>query len=577
MSKMHTRGWLPAVVMLGWLLQAGFAPAQSTWFVTTNGAGAGSSWTDATNSIQGAIDAAGAGDTVLVSNGIYFVANQIAIAKAIFVRGMNPPEGVTLTRDPAFDTRIVYVNAAGAVFDGFTVTNGYAPGVTGGYNGGGIYLNAGLATNCNIYYNKATHRGGGLYLSSTSSIADNCRIVSNEVTGATIGGGGVFFAGAAALLNSIVADNTSAGPGGGVQVRSSTVAAAAIMSNCVISGNGHVGALKRGAGITIVGVVGQQVDLYDCVISNNSGQANVGGISVEGGAVVYMSKTAVTHNKGSLCGGLTTFAGGNVFVSNCVFAFNEAGTYGGGILHGYNSGDVGAITVTHSRIVGNLATNNEGGGIFFRTNGVMEYCEVVSNSAMRSGGGAYIAPQSQVLIRNCLFMGNATTSATTPYQGGGIYIGADGTNTVESCTIAGNQTVGAGGGLALAAAGSNLVFNCIVYSNSAGIGDNDLYLPGNDSTNAFHFSCSPVLIHGAQGNITNAPVFVDPGAGYGLSLAGGDYRLEHSSPCVGAGTNMLWMADAPDLDGRPRMDRFMRQVDMGCYECVLRGALFNLR
>ncbi len=196
---------------------------------------------------------------------------------------------------------------------------------------------------------------------------------------------------------------------------------------------------------------------------------------------------------------------------------------------------------------------------------------------MRSGGGAYIAPQSQVLIRNCLFMGNATTSATTLYQGGGICINGDGTNTLESCTIAGNQTMGAGGGLALAAAGSNLVFNSIICSNDAAAGDPDLFLVGNDCTNAFYFSCSPVLTNQAQGNITNAPVFVDPGAGYGLSLDGGDYRLAHSSPCVGAGTNMLWMADAPDLDGRSRMDRFMRQVDMGCYECVLRGALFNLR
>ena len=45
----------------------------TTWYVTTNGTGDGSSsWANATNSIQGAIDNPGvvAGDTVLVSNGV---------------------------------------------------------------------------------------------------------------------------------------------------------------------------------------------------------------------------------------------------------------------------------------------------------------------------------------------------------------------------------------------------------------------------------------------------------------------------------------------------------------------------
>ncbi len=575
MKTMFVRGLSPALIAVGLWLPSVLAPAQATWFVTTNGTGAGSKWEDPTNSIQGAINAAGAGDTVLVSNGLYFVTNQITIGEAIFVRGLNPPAGVTITRDPAYDTRLVYLNDPGAVLDGFTLTNGYAPNATGGINGGGINLNSGLATNCNVFYCKASHRGGGLYLASANAIADNCRVVSNEVMLATIGGGGVFFAGGAALLNSTVADNTSAGPGGGIQFRNSS-GSLAVLSNCVISGNGHAGALKRGAGISIVGSAGQRALLQDCIISNNSFYAYVGGIAVEDAELELIGST-VTHNKGTVCGGLTTYAEGSALISNCVFTFNEAGTYGGGILHGYNQGNVGAITVTHSRIAGNLAVDNEGGGIYFRTNGVMEYCEIVSNSAWRSGGGVYVAPQSQTQIRNCLIVGNVTTSSTATYHGGGIYIGVDGTNTVESCTVAGNQTLGGGGGLALAAVASNLVFNCIVYSNSAGVGDQDLYLPGTDSTNAFHFSCSPVLPQGVRGNLAVDPLFAAPGAGYGLSLAGGDYRLAHGSPCVNAGTNFAWMAAAMDLDGRPRRDYFVRQADMGCYELILSGTLFQVR
>jgi hypothetical protein len=227
------------------------------------------------------------------------------------------------------------------------------------------------------------------------------------------------------------------------------------------------------------------------------------------------------------------------------------------------------MTVTHSRIIGNLATNYYGGGIYFKSNGVMEFCEIVSNSAMRFGGGVYIAPQTQTRIRNCLIMGNTTTGSGSTYRGGGIYIDVDGTNTLESCTIVGNRTTQSGGGLALMAAASNRILNCIVYSNSAAAGDADLHLTGNDSTNVFHFSCSPALINSENGNTTNAPVFVN--------FDTGDYRLAQGSPCVNTGTNLPWMADAVDLDGHIRIDRFFRLVDMGCYEYLPQGMIFNLR
>jgi hypothetical protein len=175
-------------------------------------------------------------------------------------------------------------------------------------------------------------------------------------------------------------------------------------------------------------------------------------------------------------------------------------------------------------------------------------------------------------------MGNATTGSVSTYRGGGIYIDVDGTNTLESCTIVGNQTMGGGGGgLALMAAASNRILDCIVYSNSAASGDADLYLTGNDSTNAFHFSCSPALPSGVQGNLPDYPMFVAPGVGYGLSLAGGDYRLAQGSPCINTGTNLPWMADAVDLDGHVRIDRFSGLVDMGCYEHMPQGIIFNLR
>ena len=185
MKAMFARSLSPAVVAIGLWLTALFAAAGATWYVTSNGTGSGSSWADPTNSIQGAIDAAAIGDTVLVSNGHYFVTNEITISKAVFVRGLNPPDGVTITRDPAYETRLVNIDARGAVFDGFTLTNGYAFDSTA-KSGGGIWVGAGLVTNCNIFYCKASNRGGGLDLRHTNAVVNNCRVISNEVSGGTM-------------------------------------------------------------------------------------------------------------------------------------------------------------------------------------------------------------------------------------------------------------------------------------------------------------------------------------------------------------------------------------------------------
>jgi hypothetical protein len=72
-----------------------------------------------------------------------------------------------------------------------------------------------------------------------------------------------------------------------------------------------------------------------------------------------------------------------------------------------------------------------------------------------------------------------------------------------------------------------------------------------------------------SGNITAYPEFIDPVAN--------NYRLADGSPCINAGLNQEWMTDDVDLDGRQRLDRFTRQVDMGCYEYVWRGTMFNLK
>ncbi len=132
------------------------------------------------------------------------------------------------------------------------------------------------------------------------------------------------------------------------------------------------------------------------------------------------------------------------------------------------------MTVTHSRIQGNLAAGNEGGGIYFKPVGTLNIAKLFPTGTAKFRRRSVRQPQAQTRIGNCLIVGNVTTAEVTYYHGGGIYIGVDGTNTVESRTIAGNQDVERRRRAGPGVYAGNLVFNCIVYSNSAGVGDRGL-------------------------------------------------------------------------------------------------------
>ena len=166
-----------------------------------------SSWATAATNIQDAINAAVAGNTVLVTNGIYGVGttqdnlayfNRVLINKAITVRSVNGPAFTMISGGPS--TRCVWMTN-GAVLAGFTLTNGnvisYGGGVyaassqevishcwiTGsrGNNAGGVYQ--GTLYDCTLTNNYTTGDGGGAY----SSTLYRCTLIGNTSDG--FGGG----------------------------------------------------------------------------------------------------------------------------------------------------------------------------------------------------------------------------------------------------------------------------------------------------------------------------------------------------------------------------------------------------
>jgi len=271
------------------------------------------SWATAATNIQDAVDAAVAGDQILVTNGVYqtggralfgTVTNRVLVDKPVIARSVNGPDVTAIhgyqlpgTTNGDGAVRCVYLSS-GASLSGFTLTHGAT--ALGGL-GGGVNCEStnSIVTNCVLIGNSASDGGGAVGGSLV-----NCRVTHNSALNTA---GGVL----TSVVNGCVLDGNSARDGG--------AAFWATLEQCTLSNNSA----------TFSGGGAENCALNNCVVFGNS--ADTGG----GASGCVLNNCTLTGNAASIGGGIYQSD-----LDNCISYFNSASFEGPNYAQDYSDPDV---------------------------------------------------------------------------------------------------------------------------------------------------------------------------------------------------------------------------------------------
>ncbi len=263
------------------------------------------SWTTAATNIQDAVNAAYAGDLVLVTNGDYQAGaiitadgatNHVVTTNAIALLSVSGPSQTII--DGGGTNRCIYL-ADGSSLSGFTITGGGAGTGPNPASGGGVCCATTnvIVTNCVFVSNQCMGQGGGVYQGTVF----NCTFTSNSAGGinSSYGSGGA--AGSSVLYHCFISGNTSFyyGQGGGLFN--------CLAFECVISNN--LSPESLGGGV-------YQSTLYNCLVVSNFAASYGGGAENS------------TLNNCTVVGNVSSYEPGggadSSVLNNCIVYYNSA-------------------------------------------------------------------------------------------------------------------------------------------------------------------------------------------------------------------------------------------------------------
>jgi predicted outer membrane repeat protein len=322
------------------------------------------------STIQGAIDVAWEGDTILVQPGTYieninYNGKNIVVGSLYLTTTDTSFISQTIIDGNQTGTVVTFINGedSTAVLSGFTIQNGYVG--AGLYSeGGGIYCNysSPTLTNVTISGNSADD-GGGICCNYSSPILTNVTISGNS---ADLGGGIFSSSSSPTMTNVTISGNSTGTSGGGIYCQSYS---SPTMTNVTISGNS---AGYRGGGIFCTNR--SEPTMTNVTISGNTASYDGGGIYCNYSSPILTNVT-ISGNTASDDGGGFYCQSLSPTLTNVTISGNSAGN-GGGIFSSSSP------TLTNVTISGNTAGN--GGGIYLGSGS-----PTITNSIISHNTGNY--------------------------------------------------------------------------------------------------------------------------------------------------------------------------------------------
>lgn len=319
-------GWvdsLPATVSLT------VNPVPDIWFVDIDAAGTadGSSWDNAFNHPQDALDIAGAVDDIWVADGTYVQRSEpdayvVTMTDGVdLYGGFSGVETALSERDLGTNftildgennARVVY-GANNARLDGFTVTRARLNGM----------LNAGVSptiAQCIFENNGLVEGSDGGAIHNVSEA--NARISSSTFTNNYRSA--IYNEDSSPTIHNCIFSNNLSDAGGAIKNRGESTAP--YIRNSLFEGNSSTangGAISNVASVPLI---------ENCIFSENSAGQNGGAIANSSGANATVANSLFAGNTAVLSGGAVSNSDSKPTLLNCTVADNYAESFGGGFI-----------------------------------------------------------------------------------------------------------------------------------------------------------------------------------------------------------------------------------------------------
>jgi hypothetical protein len=389
--------------------------------------------------IQAAIDAAAAGDVVILQTGTYTGNGNRDIdfkGKAITVKGATGDPNTCIidcqgtSTSPHRGFKFVSGETTASVLEAIKIINGYGPNE----NRKGAPYSA----------------GGAIFCKGSAPTVKKCILSNNSAYSTSyygLGGGICNFDGSNPTITDCTVVDNSAEVGTGVYSENSSPD----LSNCTISGNL---ATYWGGGIYDVN---SSSKISKCTFANNEAYGDGGGIYNSSSSPNINNCTFSDNSAGWDGGGICNNYNSSPYINNCTITNNSTYLDGGGIYNYRSNPRIENCTF-------NANTADTGGGINnFESSPNIDNCTLSSNSAVRYGGGIFnydYAPS----IKNCALNNNSAD------EGGGIYNKGGGAPSINNCILSYNSADTYGGGIYTYDGFASVINNCTIYGNWAGEG-----------------------------------------------------------------------------------------------------------